>query len=282
MVVAEALVLLTMGLLLGIVSTVFDVLLLGTASFLSHFSLWVLLNALMAVHVDSRLKAIWWAIPYNLGYIEGYFITTVASFESYPKKLMVPLAAIALISPFLTYALWTAKREKNLYGKVLSVLIVACTLVASFVVNAGIGIYDVIMCSVLAYVLIAMPVRRLKITRSARETVPLAAGEQPMASEGPGRLEQSDQPEQKKRTRRFRRVKSESSEPERDSSRLRPTRRKRTKQKQEKREEQLQAETPERRPRRRRRVREEVPEEAIPTMQTLGNSRTAHRSSRRA
>lgn len=168
MAVAEALVLLAIGLVTGVLSTVFDVLVLGTASFLSHFSLWVLLNALLAVHVDSRIKAIWWAIPFNLGFVESYFISTVASFESYPKSLMVPLAAIALIAPFLTYGMWTAKRQKNIYGRVLSLLIVAGTLVASFVIDNQIGIYDAIVCAVLAYVLMVMPVRRLKIERAQR------------------------------------------------------------------------------------------------------------------
>lgn len=175
MVVAETLVLLAIGLLAGILSTVFDVLICGSASFLSHFALWVLLNALIAVHVDSRTKAIWWAVPFNLGYIEGYFITTVASFESYAKSLMVPLAAIALISPFLNYALWTARKEKNTYGRVLSLLIVAGTLVTSYVINQAIGVYDVVVCVLLALVLLVLPARRLRIERVSKAAASSAA-----------------------------------------------------------------------------------------------------------
>ncbi len=173
----EALALLLIGLFSGIFATIFDVFALGAGSFLSHFTLWVLLNALLAVHIESRLRAVLWAIPFNLGYIEGYFITTVASFEGYAKSLMAPLAAVALISPFLVYALWTAKKQQNIYGKVLSALIVACTLAASYFVKGKLGIYDFVICALLALVLFVMPVRRLKISRSTRESVPTYEGE---------------------------------------------------------------------------------------------------------
>lgn len=168
MVVAEAAALLFIGLFSGILATMFDVLCVGAASFISHFSLWVLLNALIAVHVESRTKAIWWAVPFNLGYIESYFITTVASYESFSKSLIVPLAVVAVISPLLTYGLWTAKREKNAYGQALSLLIVAGTLISSFVLNATLSIYAVVTSLLLAFVLLKMPVHRLKISRSTR------------------------------------------------------------------------------------------------------------------
>ena len=79
--ILEGFVLLVCGLFAGVLATVYDVFAVGGASFLSHFALWVVLNALVAVHVESRLRAILWAIPFNLGYIEGYFISTVMTFE---------------------------------------------------------------------------------------------------------------------------------------------------------------------------------------------------------
>ncbi|MDO4806146.1 MAG: hypothetical protein Q4A07_02735 [Coriobacteriales bacterium] len=169
MVVAEAVALLFLGLFSGIMATMFDVLFVGAASFVSHFSLWVLLNAILAVHVDSRIKAIWWAIPFNLGYIESYFITTVASYESFSKSLIVPLALVGVISPLLSYGLWTAKREKNAYGQALSLLIVVGTLISSFLLNGTVSIYAIVVCLLLAFVLLKMPVHRLKISRSKRK-----------------------------------------------------------------------------------------------------------------
>lgn len=166
MALLEAFVLLGIGLVCGILSTTLDVIFFASSSFLAHVSLLVLLLALIAVHVESRLKAIWWSIPFTLGFVESYFLATTASYEGFSRSTVVPLAALALASPLLAYALWTAKNEKNVYGKVLSLLMVAGTLGLSYVVNAGIGVYDVVICLILAFVLLAMPTRKIKITRA--------------------------------------------------------------------------------------------------------------------
>lgn len=171
MAIAEAMALVCIGLFSGILATMCDVLFVGAASFVAHFSLWVLLNALITVHVESRAKAIWWAIPFNFGFIESYFITTVASYEGFSKSFVVPLALVAIISPLLTFGIWTAKREKNAYGHVLSLLIVLGTLLASFLVNGTVSIYAIVMSLLLAFVLLKMPVHRLSITRGIRKQV---------------------------------------------------------------------------------------------------------------
>ena len=280
----EALALLLIGLFSGVFATIFDVFALGAGSFLSHFTLWVLLNALLAVHVESRLRAILWAIPFNLGYIEGYFITTVASFEGYAKSLMMPLAAVALISPFLVYALWTAKKEQNAYGKVLSVLIVAGTLAASYFVKGKLGVYDFVVCALLALVLFVMPVRRLRISRSTRESVPTYEGEFDQEDLQERASTVAQQPnngasDTTKRTNQAptRRIETEESsspyaEPQKRSSFLK--RRAQRKQEAQERKERLRATEAARR----RKRNEPAPESTAPA--TLGNVRPARRRTR--
>lgn len=165
--VAEALVLLLLGLLAGVSATIFDVLVSGAASFLMHYTLWVLLNALLAVHVGDRVKAVWWAIPFNFGFIESYYIGTSASYEGFPRSLVVTLVVVALISPLLTYAMWTAKNERNAYGRILSILIVAGTLASGYLVDRHLGIYDIVVSVLVGYVLLFMHARRLSIAPSS-------------------------------------------------------------------------------------------------------------------
>jgi hypothetical protein len=181
--ILEGFVLLVCGLFAGVLATVYDVFAVGGASFLSHFALWVVLNALVAVHVESRLRAILWAIPFNLGYIEGYFISTVMTFEYYTKSTMVPLAAVALISPLLAYALWTARKEKNAYGRLLAVAIAVGTSVASYMINGELDVYTVVMSVILLLILTVLPVRQLKVTRSERAPEPQSVvGEESVAA----------------------------------------------------------------------------------------------------
>lgn len=162
--IAEAFALLFLGLVAGILSTVFDVVVVGSGAFVAHFALWALLNALIAIHVESRLKAIWWAIPFNLGYIECYYLCTSATFEGYARSLMVPIAAMAIASPMLAYALWTAKRDRGLYGKVLSLLIAVGVVVAGYYLCGDFDPYTIVVSVVLLLILWFWPARRLRFT----------------------------------------------------------------------------------------------------------------------
>ncbi|MBR3318412.1 MAG: hypothetical protein IKG21_11395 [Atopobiaceae bacterium] len=183
-VLSEGLALVFLGLVTGILSSVADVVFVGKAAFITRFALWALLNALVAIHVDSRLKAIWWAVPFNLGYMESYYISTAASYEGFGKALVVPLAGIALASPFLAYALWTAKRDRGPYGKILSVLIAAGVVGASYYLYGTYDVYSIVVSVILLLVLLFWPARRFKFVPAQRPTAPVeASAEAEVASE---------------------------------------------------------------------------------------------------
>lgn len=217
--VFEALALFAIGLLMGIVATVFDVIVFGTGSFVAHVSLWVLVNALFSSHIASRKTAVLWSIPFNLGYIECYYLTTAASYEGYAKALVAPLAAMALIGPALSCALWTAKQERNAYGRILALLIVAGTLGSSYYINGALSIYDGVVCVLTLLVVLVWPTRRFDVTRAAtkdlrqrlsrvQEPVPEPDAEpavesqlQPKDDRAKERRQDAPQPTKRKRTR---------------------------------------------------------------------------------
>jgi len=185
--VFEALALFAIGLLAGMLATVFDVIVFGTGSFVAHVSLWVLVNAVFSSHIASRKTAVLWSIPFNLGYIECYYLTTAASYEGYAKSLVVPLAAVALIAPALSCALWTAKQERNAYGVILTLLIGAGTLGSSYFLNGALSIYDAVVCVLTLLVVLVWPTRRFDVTRAAikeqRKRVSRAFGSKPASLE---------------------------------------------------------------------------------------------------
>lgn len=185
--VFEALALFAIGLLAGMLATVFDVIVFGTGSFVAHVSLWVLVNAVFSSHIASRKTAVLWSIPFNLGYIECYYLTTAASYEGYAKSLVVPLAAVALIAPALSCALWTAKQERNAYGVILTLLIGAGTLGSSYFLNGALSIFDAVVCVLTLLVVLVWPTRRFDVTRAAikeqRKRVSRAFGSKPASLE---------------------------------------------------------------------------------------------------
>lgn len=196
--VFEALVLLALGLLFGIVATVFDVLVFGVASFVSHISLWVLVNAIFSTHVGSRKNVILWSIPFNLGFIESYFLTTAATYEGYAKSLIVPLAAVALIGPLLSYALWTARQNHGIYGRVLAVMVVAGTLVSSYLINGALTAFDGVVCALVLLVILVLPTRTYDITRLSVPSIGRRRGKASDLLDDAPTIEQTDSSQQNK------------------------------------------------------------------------------------
>ncbi len=160
----EALVLFFLGLLLGLIAGLADVLAVGQAAFLAHGTLWILLNVALGSLVDERGKAVWWSIPLSLGFMESYFIATVASFESFVKSSVGPLALTALIAPLLTYAAWTAKEERNAYGYLLRICLAIGTVICDFFMNGSVTVFGIVV-AVLVTLVLWLPLKRLRFSR---------------------------------------------------------------------------------------------------------------------
>lgn len=160
----EALVLFFMGLFFGIMAGLADVLVIEHAAFIAHGTLWILLNVALGSLVDERGKAVWWSVPLSLGFIESYFIATVASFESFVKSSVAPLALTALLAPLLTYAAWTAKEERNIYGYLLRICFTIGTLICDFSMNGSVTVFGIVV-AVLVTLMLWLPFKRFRFSR---------------------------------------------------------------------------------------------------------------------
>ena len=152
------------GIVLGIFVTIFDSLVLGSASFLAHISLWMLINTLLAVHVENAKRAMYWSVPLNLGYVAAYYMATSATFEGYAKSLVVPVSLLAILAPAYVYGVWVAKSEGGIYAFLLSLLCAGGTLAVSYFLNGEASTFAIIVsCIILLFVGI-IPTKKLKIT----------------------------------------------------------------------------------------------------------------------
>lgn len=141
----QAISMLLLGSVFGVLCTLFDVTVVGSAAFLTRFTLWVLFNVLLATHVRNRWRAVWWSIPFNLGLVECYVLCTSFSFENVSRKIMLPFALLALVAPLLVSIAWTVRHERqNLFGRLLGVLFALVILVVSAVSSHGITAGNVV------------------------------------------------------------------------------------------------------------------------------------------
>ena len=206
--IVEALVLFFLGLVFGLIAGLGDVLAIGQAAFLAHGTLWILLNVTLGSLVEERGKAIWWSIPLSLGFMECYFIATVASFESFVKSSVAPLAITALLAPLLTYAAWTAKEERNIFGYLLRICLAIGTIICDLSMNGSVTKFGIVV-AVLVSLVLWLPFKRFRFSR----IVPKRTDKADKASEP-----QEDERPRRSRSNRARRTSGERT-PERSARR---------------------------------------------------------------
>lgn len=168
----EAVVLLFVGLISGVLVALFDIYTAaGSVMFFTRISVWILLNVFLAVHITDWKRAAWWAIPFNLGLVEMYYACLTISYEGLARSTMLPLAGMAVIAPLLTIVAWTAKNEKGIFGKLLSAVIVAGELLASAIISNGPAPLDVVVAVLLVLILFVMRPKKLVVVPSTAEEV---------------------------------------------------------------------------------------------------------------
>lgn len=173
----ETLALLMLGVCVGLLVAMVDIYSVGAPAFIEHVTLWVFINALLASHIESKVRVIWWSIPLNLGFVTAYYIATSASYEGYPRNLVVPLSLMAFISPLLAYGLWYVKSNKSIYGKFLALLTGAATAGMSYLITGEVSVYAGVM-SALTFVLLAfIPTKKLKVTPTAHPDTELTVAD---------------------------------------------------------------------------------------------------------
>lgn len=168
----EAVVLLFVGLISGVLVALFDIYTAaGSVMFFTRISVWILLNVFLAVHITDWKRAAWWAIPFNLGLVEMYYACLTISYEGLARSTMLPLAGMAVIAPLLTIVAWTAKNEKGVFGKLLSAVIVAGELLASVIISNGPAPLDVVVAVLLVLIMFVMRPKKLVVVPSTADEV---------------------------------------------------------------------------------------------------------------
>lgn len=164
--VAEAIILLLLGTVVGVLCTTFDVAVVGGVAVFTRLSLWILVNVIFATHVRNRLRAAWWAIPLNLGLVESYLLATSFSFENVSRSMMIPFGLLALVSPIVVLLAWTACHERrNLMGQALGLLLAVLSLMLCGIVYHAVHVVDVVCVIISLLFVFVVPTAKISIVR---------------------------------------------------------------------------------------------------------------------
>ena len=149
----------TLGAVLGVIAKLLDIYTSNLGNIFSQMSVWILLGTLIAVFSKSKRQAAIRVFLFCVGMLITYYITAEVTKSVYGMSFVYGWAAFSACSPLFAMFTWMTK-EKGLFPKLISVGILAVTLLCSIVLFDGPRIYDIVILLVLVYILFFKKIKR--------------------------------------------------------------------------------------------------------------------------
>lgn len=143
---------LVIGILLGIMSRLFDMYTNVLCDVFSEFAIWVLFGTLISIYSKSREDAMKNILPFCIGMLISYYTVAVITHKVYNTSFTIGWTIFALFSPLFAYLTHMTK-ENNKFSKIIGVLIVLFSILSSIILFDKLRFYDYIIDFILIYFL---------------------------------------------------------------------------------------------------------------------------------
>lgn len=147
------------GLGLGILSRLLDIYAQNLGNIFSQMAIWILFGVLISIYSSSGTKAAQNMFPFCIGMLITYYFAAFLTNGVYSNIFIIGWTIFACCSPIFAYVTWFAK-EKGIFPKIISVGIVALSILSSVVFFDRLRIYDFIINGIMAYFLFVKTVKR--------------------------------------------------------------------------------------------------------------------------
>lgn len=147
------------GLILGIISRLLDIHTSNLGNIFSQMAIWILFGVLISIYSSSKKKAMLNIFPFCIGMLITYYYVAFVTKGVYSDVIIMGWTIFALFSPILAYFTWMTK-EKGLFPKIISLGIVAISMLSSIILFDRLRIYDFIINGILVYFLFIKKIER--------------------------------------------------------------------------------------------------------------------------
>ena len=145
--------------MLGVISRILDINTQNLGNIFSQMAIWILFGVIISVYSSSEKKAMINIFPFCIGMLIAYYIVAILTNGVYSDVYIIGWTVFALASPVMAYFAWMTK-EKGLFPKVISAVIVAVSVLSSIVLFDRLRIYDFIIDGILIYILFLKKIER--------------------------------------------------------------------------------------------------------------------------
>ena len=147
------------GLILGVISRLFDIYTQNLGNIFSGFAIWILFGVLISINSKTKKKAMINIFPFCIGMLLTYYFVAFITNGIYSKDYIIGWTIFALFSPIMAYFTWQTK-EDGILPKLISIGIVLVSVLSTIILFDRLRIYDYIINLILIYVLFFKKVKR--------------------------------------------------------------------------------------------------------------------------
>lgn len=157
------------GLCAGILSRLLDIYTQNLGEIFSQMAVWILLGTLISIYSETPKRAAANTLTFCLGMLITYYAVAALSHGVYDKSFIIGWTIFALCSPVLACFTWMTK-QKGVLPKLISIGIVAVSVLSSVLLFDGFRIYDLLIDGCLVFFLFFADVQRDPAGRRSKKT----------------------------------------------------------------------------------------------------------------
>ena len=146
------------GLILGIVSKLFDIYTEILGNIFSEFAVWILFGTLISIYSDNKKKAMINVFLFCIGMLITYYLTAHITHSIYGWAFIKGWTLFACVSPIFAYFTWMTK-EKGFLPIIIRLGIIGVSIFSSLFLFTF-DIFDLIINLILIYFLFFKKIKR--------------------------------------------------------------------------------------------------------------------------
>ena len=147
------------GLVIGTTARLLDIFTTNWGEVFSQMAVWILMGTLISIYSRTAKQAMGNVLAFCLGMLVTYYFAAALSHGVYSMVFIIGWTVFALCSPVMAYFVWLTK-ERGIIAKIMSVGIIAVSILSSILLFDRLRIYDFLIDGMLIYFLFFKKVNR--------------------------------------------------------------------------------------------------------------------------
>ena len=140
------------GLVMGTAARLLDIFTTNLGEVFSQMTVWILMGTLISIYSKTAKHAMGNVLAFCLGMLLTYYIAAALSRGVYSMQFIIGWTVFALCSPVMAFFAWQTK-GRGVLAKIISVGIVAVSVLSSILLFDRLRIYDFLIDGTLLYFL---------------------------------------------------------------------------------------------------------------------------------